>query len=411
MEPDLQRLYRVRDQMRASGLDALLCRLPHNVLLLTGYAPVLGNTFAFFPLLREPVLLVPDSEEELARGGWVEDVRVFTPSSLLQLSSLAVAVEPMLAQLARERDMLGCVIGYEHDYDLVPFSYTQVAATSAGTVQLLQEAFGGAEWRPADGELEQLEAVLTEREVGMVRLANLIAARGMEAARAAVRPGMRECDLAGVVGSTVLAAGHRLEPVRRVLPFVHVLSGPRTEKGYEPFGLTSGREIARGDQVLVQLEVYLDGFWAEITRTFFVGQASREQRRAYEVCLEAMERALVVERPGVQAAGVDIAARTIVTDRGYGAAFRHGLGHGVGFQAISHDRPPRLHPVSPDVLRRGMVHNLKPAVYMEQFGMRVNDDFLVTEGAPERLTPLEIELDWAICRGRRTISSPTRAAA
>ena len=50
MEPDRQRIDRVCQQMRSSGLDAFLCRLPHNVLMLSGYAPVLGNSFAFFPL-------------------------------------------------------------------------------------------------------------------------------------------------------------------------------------------------------------------------------------------------------------------------------------------------------------------------------------------------------------------------
>lgn len=410
MEADRERLDRVRLRMRASGLDAFLCRLPHNVLMLTGYAPVLGNSFALFPLDGEPALLVPESEEEMARSGWVGDVRGFGSSTLHRLGTVAEAVEPMLAQLARERGLLGRVIGYEHDYGTVPASYSQFAVSSPGTVQLLQEAFGDAEWRPADRELEELEAVLTEREVAMVRLANLVAAQGVLAARKAIRSGVRECDVAGAVSKTVLAAGHRLEPVRRVMPFPHILSGPRTEEGYRPFGLTSGRKIVRGDQVLVQLEVYLDGFWAEVTRTFLVGEPSAEQRAAYEACLEAMERAWEVERAGVHASGVDIGARTVLTRRGYGDAFRHGLGHGVGFQAISHERIPRLHPASPDILRPGMVHNVEPAIYMREFGFRINDDFLVKEGPPERLTPLEKELDWAICGGRRRTVSVRPAA-
>ncbi|MHB1161790.1 MAG: M24 family metallopeptidase, partial [Chloroflexota bacterium] len=411
MEADEQRLGWVRREMRTAGLDALLCRLPHNVLMLTGYAPVLGNSFALFPLDGEPALVVPESEVELAEQGWVTDVRGYTSSTLLRLGTLAEAVEPMLAQLARDRGLMGRVVGYEHEYGTVPASYTQFAVTSPATVQLFQESFGDAEWRAADRELEELTAVLTEREVGMVRLVNLVAAQGMLAAREAIRTGVRECDVAGAVGSAVLAAGHRLEPVRRVMPFPHVLSGPRTERGYEPYSTTSGRRILRGDQLLVQLEVYLDGFWAETTRTFLVGEPSAEQRAAYEACLDAMERVRQVERAGMQAAGVDIAARTVLTRRGYGDAFRHGLGHGVGFQAISRDRIPRLHPVSPDVLRAGMVHNVEPAIYMAGFGIRINDDVLVTEGPPEQLTPLEKELDWAICgRRKRTVFRGKAAA-
>ncbi len=400
MQVDQQRVDRVVHQMRTAGLDALLCRLPHNVLMLTGYAPVVGNSFALFPLEGEPALVVPEAEEEMARQGWVKDVRAFTAETLHRLSTVGEVVEPVLAQLARDREMAGRVIGYENDFGTVPASYTQFAVTSPGTLQLFQEAFGDTEWRAADRELEELEAVLTNREVDLVRLANLVAAQGVTAAREAIRSGVRECDVAGAVSKTVLAAGLRMEPVRRVMPFPHVLSGPRTETACRPFSYSSGRRISRGDQVLVQLEVYLDGFWAEITRTFFVGEPSSEQRAAYDACLEAMDRARQVERAGVQAAGVDIAARTVLTRHGYGDAFRHGLGHGVGFQATSHNRSPRLHPASTDLLRAGMVHNAEPAVYMRDFGLRINDDLLVTAGAPEQLTPLEKELDWAIC-GRR----------
>ncbi len=189
MEADLDRLDRVRQAMRASGLDALLCCLPHDVLMLTGYAPIQGASFALFPLDGDPTLLVPEWEESMARQGWVADVRGYSSSSLHRLGTVSEAVGPLLSQLAREKGMLGRAIGYEHDYGAVPASSTQFAVATAGTVQLYQEAFGDAEWRPADREIEELEAVLTEREVDMVRLANLVAAQGMLAARQAAAQG------------------------------------------------------------------------------------------------------------------------------------------------------------------------------------------------------------------------------
>ncbi|HEX2923338.1 MAG TPA: Xaa-Pro peptidase family protein, partial [Chloroflexota bacterium] len=299
--------------------------------------------------------------------------------------------------------------GYEHDYGTVPAPYTQFAVATEGTAQLLRDAMGGVEWKAADRDLELLESTLTEREVDMVRLANLAAAQGVRAARATIRAGTRECDVAAAVSSAVLESGPRLGPAHRVIPYPHVISGPRIEKAYRPYGVTSGREILKGELVLVQLEVYLEGFWAEITRTFIVGAPNAEQRTAYNACLEAMEMARNVERVGVRAAGVDIAARTVLTRLGYGDAFRHGLGHGVGFQAISHERLPRLHPASPDLLQAGMVHNMEPAVYMKDFGLRINDDVLVTENGPELLTPLERDLDWAICGRRRTVAASSAA--
>ena len=408
MQVDQQRVERVLHQMRVSGLDALLCRLPHNVLMLTGYAPVGGDSFALFPLEGEPVLVVPREEEVVARNGWVKDVRLYAAESLSQRSTVLEAVEPILSRLTREKGLLGGVVGYEHDYDAVPSSATQLGVTSPATLQLFREAFGDADWKPADGDLKELGAVLTEREVDLVRLANLVAAHGVDAARGAIRPGVRECDVAAAVADAVLRAGHRTEPVRRVMVFPHVVSGPRAELAAWPHAFTTGRRLDRGDQVVVQIEVYVDGFWACVARTFFVGEPNSEQRAAYESCLDAGEMARQVERPGVSAAGVDIAARTVLTRRGYGEAFRHGLGHGVGFQAISRHTPPRLHPLSGDVMREGMVHTAEPSVYMPGFGVRIVDDLLVTDGAPEQLTPLEKELDWAVLSRRRATPSGLR---
>ena len=399
MEADTLRLEMVRQKMQETGMDAMLCRLPHNVLMLTGYAPVLGNSFVLFPLEGNPVLIVPKSEEEMARQGWVTDVRPFETTTLRHIGTVAEAVEPMLAQIAREKRLLNASVGFEHEYGMVPASYSQFGVTSPGTTQLFQECFGDAEWKPADEHLEELQAVLTPREIEVVRTANLIAAEAMHSAKNVIRSGLRECDVAGFATKAALAMGHRLETVGRVLAFPHILSGPRAEHAFQPFGLTTGREIETGDTVLVQLEVYVDGLWAEITRTFLVEKPSAVQRDAYEACLEAMERARAAERAGVSGSEVDRAARITLTRRGYGDAFRHGLGHGVGFQAISHERQPRLHPASLDILRSGMIHNIEPAVYMSGFGIRINDDILVTDSGTEQLTPLETDLDWAICDG------------
>ncbi len=399
MEADAQRLEMVRQKMQETGMDAMLCRLPQNVRMLTGYAPVLGNSFVLFPMEGDPVLIVPKSEEEMAREGWVADVRPFETTTLRHIGTVAETVEPMLTQVAREKQLLNASIGFEHEYGMVPASYSQFGVTSSGTAQLFRECFGDAEWKPADRHIEELEAVLTSREIEVVRTANLIAAEGMRSAREVIRPGLRECDVAGFVTKAALAMGLRLETPRRVLAFPHILSGPRAEHAYQPYGITTGREVEVGDTVLVQLEVYVDGLWAEITRTFLVSKPSAVQRDAYEACLEAMEKARAAERSGVSGSEVDRAARITLTRRGYGDAFRHGLGHGVGFQAISHERQPRLHPVSPDILRAGMVHKMEPAVYMNGFGIRINDDILVTDTGTEQLTPLETDLDWAICDG------------
>ena len=78
MERDAERLGRLTGALDAANLDAVCCRLPHNVLLLTGYWPMLGTAIALLTRDGEIALIVPEDERDLARRGWVDDARITT---------------------------------------------------------------------------------------------------------------------------------------------------------------------------------------------------------------------------------------------------------------------------------------------------------------------------------------------
>jgi Xaa-Pro aminopeptidase len=108
----------------------------------------------------------------------------------------------------------------------------------------------------------------------------------------------------------------------------------------------------------------------------------------------ARQGALAVIRPGVPARTVDQAARRVLDDAGFGAAFRHPTGHGVGFTPIDHDAWPRLHPLSDDVLEEGMVFNVEPGIYHPgRNGMRDCNMVAVTATGHELLTPFHLAVD------------------
>jgi Xaa-Pro dipeptidase len=182
---------------------------------------------------------------------------------------------------------------------------------------------------------------------------------------------------------------------------VHVMAGPRAALAYRAFNLTSNATIKQGDTVTVQMEIGINGYWAELTRTFFAGTISEEWRKAYQACIAAQEAALKLIRDGASARAVDGAARQVMEQAGFGAAFKHGLGHGFGFQAINHAAAPVLHPASHAVLRSGMVHNMEPAVYLDgKGGFRLNDNVAVREDGNEVLSSaLSHELDWLVVAG------------
>jgi Xaa-Pro dipeptidase len=114
----------------------------------------------------------------------------------------------------------------------------------------------------------------------------------------------------------------------------------------------------------------------------------------YDAIFAAREAALAAIRPGVAAAEVDAAARGVLTERGFGQYFTHGIGHNVGFSVISMDFPPRLHPASPDRLDVGMTFNIEPSIYISGHGgMRHCDVVTVREDGPEVLTPFQLGVE------------------
>jgi Xaa-Pro aminopeptidase len=275
---------------------------------------------------------------------------------------------------------------------------------------MLSLALPGARWRDATPIFDELAAIKTEAELAAIRRAAVVAHQGFLAARASTRPGATESDVAAATWAAVLRAGHARSDKGLVVPHVHVMAGARAAGAYQAFNLTTNARIERGDTVVVQMEIGIDGCWAELTRTFFAGEASDRWQRAHRACQEAQQAALRVIRSGVSGRAADAAARQVMQRSGFGDAFKHGLGHGCGFQAINHAAAPILHPVSDDVLQSGMVHNMEPAVYLEgQGGLRLNDMVVVREDGNEVLSAgVPRDLDWLVVQEENSLEAAPR---
>jgi Xaa-Pro aminopeptidase len=153
--------------------------------------------------------------------------------------------------------------------------------------------------------------------------------------------------------------------------------------------------------VLIHCNSYCRGFWTDITRTFIAERDEDNQRAVQRAIFAARDEALAAVGPGVRASHVDDVARATMSRHGFGAAFKHPTGHGVGFAAINHNARPRVHPRSDDVLHTGMVLNIEPAVYVERFGMRHCDMIAVTDHGAELLTDFQTAMDeLTVCAAR-----------
>jgi Xaa-Pro aminopeptidase len=166
------------------------------------------------------------------------------------------------------------------------------------------------------------------------------------------------------------------------------MSGPNGAMAGRAYARSRTRALRQGDVALIHCNSHLSGFWTDITRSYCAGAPGDPAAAMYDAVLAARAAALSSIRPGARGSDVDRAARAVLEGRGFGKAFTHGTGHGVGFAAIDHLARPRLHPASPDVLETGMVFNVEPAVYLHGIaGVRHCDVVALTESGTRLLTP------------------------
>jgi len=393
-------------KQRGADFHALVCRLPQNIVMLTGYQPILGNSFCLISLNQaqevEIRLVVPEDEEDLVPQGAAVAVKTFAEETMDFIGNTIQAVREPLAELLHAANLNeNAVIGYEGGYSPIATAYTQVGVPGPATLDLLHQLFLGGYLRDATPMLDELAAIKTVDELNAIRHSEEVALQGFIAARGAVRVGATEADVAAATCAALLRAGYAVPGARNVQTHVHVMTGARAALAYRAFNLTSNVAIQRGDTVTVQMEIAINGYWAELTRTFFAGDISNEWRKAHLACVAAQDAALQDIRAGASARAVDNAARQVMQQAGFGSAFKHGLGHGFGFQAINHAAAPVLHPASSATLRSGMVHNMEPAVYIDgKGGLRLNDNVAVLDNGNEVLSAaLSRDLDWLVVEG------------
>ncbi len=417
--------------LRAERLDAVVCAAPENVLLASGYWPVTGVSAAVVTSAGEIVVLAPSDEEELAKGGWADEVVTFEPASMEKIVSTVDVVRAKLAVVLAKLGVATGRIGFEGSTSMRPASYVAQNVYGGELVKAAPEG----KWIGASAMLERLREPMTTGEIERLRLSCRIAARAYEQTVSRIRVGMTEravasaleaefvealgcfeeteahsaaCGLAGAsvsgdpakpqaamdaVASAKLPFGsepqgrRQAAEGRRAMCFAYCMSGANAYEAFAAYQRSRGRRIENGDLVLVHCNSCVDGFWTDITRTFVVGEADDRQKRIFDAIFAAREAALKAIRPGGTGAQVDAAARQVMREHGFEKEFKHPTGHGVGFVAIDHNARPRIHPVSEDVLDVGMVFNVEPGIYIEGLGgARHCDMVVVSETGYELLT-------------------------
>lgn len=382
----------VKRALQEQDLDLLVCSLPINVILISGYWPVVGTAIALAFRDGRVVLVVPEDEDDLAEKSWADEVETFTAASLDRLAPAEAAVETCLQDMVGPLSGKVLRIGFESGRASQPVTYAAVNLYGAAIGEMLRRIFPSAELHVADEVLERLRSVKTQAETEHIARACHIAEKAYQDGSALLKPGLTEASVAAMFRVPLSASNSGKEV--RCDGFTYCMSGPNSASACGAYARSRNRILETGDLVLLHCNSYADGYWTDITRTYCLGPPSERQKKMYAAVLAARDAALKAVRPGVRAADVDKAARDVIAAHGFGKEFRHGTGHGAGFAAIDHHAIPRLHPKSDDVLAMGMVFNIEPGIYIDGFGgLRHCDMVALTESGVELLTPFQAGMD------------------
>jgi Xaa-Pro aminopeptidase len=391
MAIDPERHSRILSMLDEEKLDALICSAPTQVLLLTGYWPVMGNSIAIFTADGDVHVLVPEDEHEIAAKSSCAFLTDFSPGSLDALRTPTEAIRKPLVSLCTKLSVAHAKVGMELEHNLQPASYAVTADYRCTLSDLLREEFPRLTVAAADTQIENLKAVKTAVELEGLRASVRVAEAGFQVAPQTIRPGLREAEIAASV-QLAFDQSPAAEQMQRSYGFFYCMSGPNSAKAAAAFARTRQRNVGRGDLVMIHANTCGDGYWTDITRTFTAGGPTDEHVHLHGVIMEARRAAFDLIKPGVRASEVDGAARSVLEKHGHGKQFTHALGHGVGFAAANANGRPRIHPASSDVLEAGMTFNVEPAIYIDGYGgMRHCDVVAVTSSGAEVLTQFQTQ--------------------
>ena len=372
---DDAKLDRVRALMAERELDALVVRAPDNVLYLTNFWGMKGYDACVFPREGEPVLICLEaSEEDAERMSWTKDVRLvqgYAPND----------PRPVPART------LEAALAATSDYERVGLELsmgTQATDRMVGEPTTFTKAWFDA-WPDAQDAMSVIvpaRSIKTAQEVERMRLANEICAAATEHVRGLIKRGMKESEVAALWQGFVHGQGTGWDgQVELAFGFSLIWAG----RGIKTFTATGDLPVVEGEPTLFEIWVCADGYWADHTKLLCIGDLRADYRELEEGLLAVYRSAIDYCEPGASMADLDVLVRNGLEELGYPGQPSHPICHGIGARA---HEPPYPHRAGGGTIEEGMVLAIEPGCYWEGGGgLRVEDNFLITETGAEQLSP------------------------
>ncbi|MDR2449007.1 MAG: Xaa-Pro peptidase family protein, partial [Prevotellaceae bacterium] len=231
----------------------------------------------------------------------------------------------------------------------------------------------------------------TTSETAHITLANKIGHIGIQTFYDNLIQGKTEVEVACAVETAVQSQTGK-EAIRYAKAWAYIMSGINSSYG-DRYARNTGKKIDKGDLVMIEMAVCVNGYWCDVTRTGRVAHIPAPQQKIYDVVKEAHLLALDLIKPDVEAKTVDGKVREFISRKGYGSRFNHALGHHVGFRY--HDPGQGFSPDSNLILSQGMTLTVEPGIYIpeQHAGVRIENNILITADGYKMLSDYSIEID------------------
>jgi Xaa-Pro aminopeptidase len=358
------RLDRAQRLMHEAGLGALLLTTEPEIRWFTGFLTQFWQSptrpwFLVVPAHGKPVAVIPGIGAECMGRTWIEDIRTWSSPDPADDGVTLLAVT--LAEV-KGPGPVGLPMGPETHLRMPLNDFARLKK--------------GLDFSDATALIRALRSVKSEAEIAKIRFAAQAASAAFSRVPDILSPGMRDDACFRVFKIAALQAG---------LDDVAYLVGGAGPGGYgDIISPPSGRELAAGDVLILDIGGLHDGYFCDFDRNFAVGKIADDARRAHETVWQATEAGLAAARPGATFADLFHAMQGVMATEGAGDADVGRLGHGLGMQLTEF---PSITPWDQTILEPGMVLTLEPGMAIAPGRMMVHEENIVIRAdGPELLT-------------------------
>jgi Xaa-Pro dipeptidase len=359
-----QRIAKLQAWMKENGIEVSFITSSENVFYLSGFFSNPHERLLGLAVFQEeePFLVCPGMEvNDVKRSGWVHEIIGYSDTEN-PWDSVHTSINKRVNRIQK------VAIEKEH--------------MNVERYEQLNVLFPNATFVSAEEKLRKLRMIKDAKELKIIEEACALADYAIEVGCSEIKEGRTELDVLNAVEYALKKKG-----VTEMSFSTMVLTGANAAS---PHGNPGGTKIKKGDLVLFDLGVVVDRYCSDITRTVAYGDINDKQKEIYDTVLRGQLAAIEASKPGASAAEVDLTARRIIAEAGYGEYFPHRLGHGLG---ISVHEYPSMTETNQLIIEEGMVYTIEPGIYVPDVaGVRIEDDVYITADGAKVLTKFPKEL-------------------